>query len=1438
LSFISRIPSESMSGVNRLTRTGKSQRQVITWLLLLLTGSGYTLQAQVPVAEFTANRTSGCAPLVVTFTDQSTGSPTTWNWGFSNGQLSNVQNPTISFSLPGTYTVSLVVQNADGTQGITKTDYITVFPSPQALFSANITTGCVPVTVQFTDNSVPQAGTIVSWEWNFGDGGTSSQQNPQHTYTQVGFYNVSLRVTSSTGCVGARTVVRYIRIVEGVTAGFANTPPVRCTAPFVVNFQNQTAGPGTMTYQWDFGNSTTSAVTHPAANYATAGTYNVTLVARSQFGCADTITKPVTLTQYTTAINSPDTVCLNSPVNFQNGSSPAPVSSVWTFGNGVTSTKIDDTTSYNTAGNFPVRLVNRYATCIDSIPKTIHVLARPTVDFNAPNVIGCQAPFTVNFQDISPDAVAWQWNFGDGNTSTQQNPAHTYQDTGQYNVTLTITTSQGCQNTITKPAYIRIQRATLSITNAPNGGCIPFSFAPVATVSSLDGVASWFWDFGDGFTSTAQNPAPHAYTSAGNFTLTLRVTTNGGCTETLTMPNGIRTGTPPVVNFSINTADTCANATVSFTDLSAPPIDRWAWSFGDGNTSTEQNPTHTYADTGSFSVVLTAFNNRCGRSATAQVVHIKPPVAQFNFTVQSCNNKRVVLFDDLSKTDPAYGPISYLWQFGDPANTTSTFQGDTLFTYPPTLGDFNVRLTVTNGSCSHTYAALVRLVGDVANFSVSKPSVCKNEQFTVTATNSDPQNISQYEWSMNGAPYFTGGRSIQFAYANAGTYSISLVITDINGCRDTMTVANAITVTGPTANFTASSPGGCSNTPITLNDLSTPAGSIVEWSWDFDDGRPPVIMTAPPFAHAFADTGTYTIRLTVRDNAGCVSTYRLPDSIVVTRPRAGFTSNFTTICPDVPIQFTDTSRGSSLSWSWDFGDGTTSTLQNPTHTYTGSDSNYTVKLIITDLSGCQDSVVATNRMMVRTPKPVFTVSDTTTICPPIATKFTFQGSDYASFYWDFGDGETSTQPSPIWFYNTYGSYTATLYMTGYGGCTASASTVINVYNPNTSTRITYAPTRACNELLADFTVTTPPATRFTFYFGDGTTDTTQSSTFQHWYRRPNYYNPYLILTDSQDCQVTITGSPRIEVIGALPLFGKDKKAFCDSGLVTFQNFTLAPNDPVASRVWDFGDNTTSNAVSPTHFYREPGTYEVTQTVTTVQGCSNTVRDTVRVYGTPVARINGDSIVCINEILPLQGELIRPDTAITWAWTLGNGSTSSDTTPTVSYGAPGHYSISLITGNLLNCRDTVYKSVYVPENPVISVEQEPVIVVGTGINLPVTYSDSIATYAWTPATRLDCTDCPTPYANPQFTTTYKISVEDVYGCKASRDITVTVICNHENYFIPNTFSPNGDGMNDIFLPRGRGVYRVNSMKIFNRWGELVWEKRNFMVNDRSPAGGWD
>ena len=132
--------------------------------------------------------------------------------------------------------------------------------------------------------------------------------------------------------------------------------------------------------------------------------------------------------------------------------------------------------------------------------------------------------------------------------------------------------------------------------------------------------------------------------------------------------------------------------------------------------------------------------------------------------------------------------------------------------------------------------------------------------------------------------------------------------------------------------------------------------------------------------------------------------------------------------------------------------------------------------------------------------------------------------------------------------------------------------------------------------------------------------------------------------------------------------------------------------------------------------------------------------------------------------------------------------------------------------------------------------DPVIPVGTGVDLPVTYDKTMRFYTWTPPANLSCADCPVPFANPKFTTRYRVNVTDSNGCRANSDITVRVVCTDKNYFVPNTFTPNGDGMNDIFYPRGSSIDRIQSMRIFNRWGQVVFEKKNFMAN--SISEGWN
>jgi gliding motility-associated-like protein len=1392
--------------------------------------------AVAPVANFSADKVSGCSPLTVKFTDLSTNAPTTWTWDFGNGQLQSAQNPTVNFSTPGTYTVKLIVRNAAGIDEEEKINYITVFPSPTASFTANITTACVPATIQFTDKSTspPGGGTITSWSWNFGDGGTSNSQSPSHQYTAAGFYTVSLLITSSTGCQSYASIGRYIRIINGIDANFVYSQPTTCQGPFTISFQDQSSGPGTLSYLWNFGSGSPSSSTlsNPTVIYASPGTYPVQLSVQSDLGCNGTITKNIVVAGKTTDFTAPASICLGQSVKFQNNSSPQPSSSVWDFGDGTISSQINPTKTYLAGGTYQVKLINDYGNCIDSIKKTVVVNTQPPVNFSANDSTSCKTPFTVQFSDLSPSASTWLWDFGDGATSSSQTPSHTYNSLGLFSVTLTITLPGGCSNTITKNQYIKISPTTVGIANAPIGGCIPFTFQPIASIQSVDSVISYSWNLGaPGAIYSIKSPT-HTYTTAGNYNLQLTVTTQNGCVETVNIPNGVLTGTPPSVNFSFTPNNSCASTSIQFTDLSTTSpgaIVKWLWDFGDSLISTSQNPSHTYVDTGLLKVKLVVSNNGC-RDSLSLPIQVKPPVAKFGYKIVDCNNKRLVTFLDSSLTNAIYGPIFYQWNFGDGSPTSSLQAPNHLYA---SLGTYNVTLNVTNGLCSYQITKPVKLISESAGFTINKSTVCKSEAFTLTATG-NAANIKDYTWTIGAFTFRDTTRIFDFSLANYGTYNVKLVIEDINGCLDSITINNSIVVSGPIANFTPNGAGACINKTMSFNDLSTPTSvPIIQWSWNFGDGIQQS-FTSSPFSHTYSQEGSYTISLVVKDNVNCADTFAITNALLITNPKAAFyTDSF--FCPSAPLQFTDTSSGVGLTYNWYFGDGGTSTLQNPTHNYPAGNTNYDVKFKIRDLAGCEDSVTKIGYVKIRKPVAAFSMVDSTGICLPLQTSFNFQGSNYASFSWDFGDGSTSSLQNPSHFYSSYGTYIPKLYVEGPGGCVDSVQSVVTVYDPVASTKVIINPTSNCDSLTASFTVTAPPGFKYVFYFGDGKLDSTRQTNLSHKYTGPGNYYPYMIIPDKYGCEAFIPFAP-VSVFGALPLFGIDKKEFCDNGLAKFTNYTLS-NDPITSTVWDFGDGNSSSATNPIHNFTSPGTYLIKLAVNTQQNCPSSFIDTIRVYRTPIVSITGKDSVCLNIPETFLGSIAQPDSTIKWLWNFGNGNTSQLQNGVTGYSNPGNYNIQLIASNKIGCADTSVHAVNAVPSPTAIPASNPITILSGGdAQLNMNYTGAIVSYNWIPSQNLSCNRCPNPLATPQFTTKYSVTITDRYGCTSKGYITVKVVCNGENFFVPNTFSPNNDGSNDIFYPRGAGLDRAKTLRIFNRWGEVVFEKYDIPIN--ASSAGWD
>ena len=1555
-------------------------------LLAFVLGLFLTFAVKGQVALISASPLSGCAPLPVLFTDSSTGGPTSWSWTFGDGFSSVQQNPLHTFLNPGVFTVKLTVNGGSST---TKT--ITVFAAPTILFTADTTTGCFPLVVNFKDQSTPGSGIMTAWNWDFGDGNTSNLEFPSHKYIGASNFPVALEVFNSNGCKSVLTKTSFINIPNGVTPGFSLITSSGCKIPITVNFNNTSTGPGTLSYVWNFGDaSPTSTLVAPGHTYNTSGNFPISLVVKSSSGCQDTLTKvtPILAGNVTSSFVMPDTVCVGTTLTLQNTSAPAPTISSWDFGDGTSSNAISPVKTFSVANVFNVKLTNTFGACIDSISKKITVLTPAVPAFTPSATVSCDSLFTVSFKDQSVNASNWFWNFGDGKTSTQQNPTHTFTGFGNYTVSLTVSNSVGCSGSITKSNLIQNRKPYLQLNSLNAKGCAPFSYTPSLIDTVVDGIATYAWDFGNGTTSSLANPPAVSY-GAGTYIVKLNITTKGGCSASAL--DTVQVGTiKPVVNFSAVPLTVCVNSPVTFTDQSTNSPNAWLWNFGNGNSSNSQNPVYKFTSPGVFNVTLIAYNNGCNDSST-QKITVNPPQAKFSYSFSCQNNSTLFSFHDSS-----IQATSWLWDFGD--GNTSNAQNPT-HTYASSDGNYLTTLTVKNSTtgCTNSITQPVYVVKDTAKYLASATNICINNTTTISVYQVNFAHIFRYTYDFGDGSVVTSGSSnLAHTYKKTGNFQVKIVLTEITGCLDTLLVnpSCVIHVSGPTAAFTTSAFTGCTGLAAVFVDQSTSDGvnPIVKWTWDFGDSTPVQTFTTPgPFNHNYTKQGIYTVKLKVVDASGCYDSISKVNLITISYPSAAFTTIDSLSCPGSPIQFVNNSKGYGLTYNWSFGDGQTGNQVNPAHLY--AKGSYDVSLNVIDQFGCKASITKTGYITVDTPTAAFNLSNTYGTCPPLIDTFTFHGSYYKTIKWSFGDGGTSSLVNPVHYYTIPGTYTAGLTVISHGGCIATApNATVTILGPYGA--LSYSPLQGCHTLTVNFNVVTSNVVKYIWIYNSANVDSTLVPSTSFTYDTAGKFLPIVILEDATGCNVPVFGKDSIFIVGSKPNFGYDKTVLCQSGTVNFSDSTIT-SGVLTNYFWDFGDGGTSTQRNPAHSYTKPGLYDVKLVVTAQTGCQDSVTKTglIRVVASPLVDISGATSQCVTATASFQGVILVPNpSTLSWAWDFFNGQTSAiQNPPGQLYNTAGSDSVQVIATDTYGCADTVIKYFEVHPLPVINsgpdttlclgqnltlnptggatyvwnadntlsctncsnpvatpvntttyyvtgtssfgcsspdsikvsvikpgaLQLTPLtdsICVGQGVQLiasgealyswtppagldnpsignPMATPDTTTTYqvtgtdakscfvdtktvtisvfkyptvnvgppsvtipigtsytimgtgsadidsiAWTPVVGLSCTNCLSPVASPVTTTVYAIRVVNNGGCAALDSIRIIVTCDNNNLFVPNTFSPNGDGVNDVFYVRGKGLSTVQSMRIFNRWGQLVFEKKEFAPND--PSVGWD
>lgn len=1554
------------------------------WLICLcIILQGFVSKAQLS-AHFSSNATAGCSPLVVKFSDASSGNPTKYKWDLGNGTKSLLKNPAVTYFIPGQYTVTLVISNASGSDSIVQSQYITVYSSPAVNFGSTITSGCYPLPVQFSDSAIAGSGSVSKWEWDFGDGDIDSVQNPTHIYRSGGSYNVSLRVNSSYGCIQSITKPDYIVINNGVRADFSNDLPNSCKAPVDIHFVNKSQGSGVLSYIWDFGDGTTSTEKNPVHQYVKGGSYNLRLIVKNNTGCIDTILKPnaITLGNINASFSSPDKICAGMPATIINSSTPSPSSVMWYFSDGDTTSLLNPLKTFDKSGAYKIKLVANFGACLDSIEKNIEVLEKPLASFSANNTSDCKAPLPVSFKNTSVNGISYLWNFGDGQTSVEKDPVHTYIKKGLYTVSLTVTNAAGCTDIIKYDEFIKITPPLISILDLPVKGCAPLTHSFKSDVKSTEPINSYEWDFGDGKKSTEAEPQ-HTFINPGKYNISLIVKTASGCTDTINYIEGVIAAAKPKSDFISLQNDVCANMAIDFKERSSGTVNNWFWDFGDGITSIEKNPQHLYEDTGRFDVTLIAVNNGCADTLIKKdFVHIKGPIAKFSISYK-CNDPFSRIF-----TNRSIAAETFAWDFGDGQISSDSCP---VHRYTKT-GNYFVKLTVSNNTigCTSSIVRTVPIIVEKSNFIASDTVICKGSPITFNASGIKTANVLTFNWNFGDGNKVNAGASVKYFYKKSGTYTVTLIVTNILGCRDTLIKTNYITVDGPTSKFESGLAGVCLNSEMTFVDNSYSDGvhPIISWDINYGDGAL-VNYTAPPFLHSYAQEGIYYVALKITDSKGCTDSMTLPKALIISRPEAKFTVNDSVSCTGKPIVFLNSSSGPNLTYLWDFGDGNTSTQINPEHSYANA-GIYGITLLIKDKYDCTDILVKKDYIKIVEPRADFIMSDSVTNCPPLVVNFTNTSESYTTASWDFGDGNTSNLEKPSHFYALPGRYTVKLKINTPGGCTDEKTKVIVINGPKGV--FSYTNNTGCSPLKTNFRATAKNNASFIWDFNDGNTLVTKDSVLQHEYDEPGTYLPKIILVDSKGCQVPIIGTDTISVFNIKADFSFLNTVLCDSGAIKFSDNSIS-NDLITSYLWNFGDGKTSNQQSPSHTYLKNGVYVTSLIVTSQAGCKDTLKSQaeIKIVNSPQIGIESIDGACVPASITFAGKLLKADTSsISWQWNFANGISSNQQNPAAQvYTVANNYNVKLTATNSSGCSTTVTKVASAFPIPNVKINDNLFLCKGQSITLSAT---GAKTYSWMPDASLSCIDCASPvakpanniqykvtgksefgcvasdsvvisvkqpflmqvsqndsicngsrvqlsasgtdkftwspsaslnnaesanpFASPSATTTYKVigtddkgcfkdtayvsikvnpmptveagedktinvgqtidleptisadvskvtwsptsglfrntypaitvkpnetqeytvEVANDGGCRARDRVTVYVLCNNANVFVPNTFSPNGDGMNDVFYPRGSGVFQVKMLRVFNRWGDVVFEKSNIQANDMST--GWD
>lgn len=803
-------------------------------------------------------------------------------------------------------------------------------------------------------------------------------------------------------------------------------------------------------------------------------------------------------------------------------------------------------------------------------------------------------------------------------------------------------------------------------------------------------ITSYFWNFGDGHTGDGQNPN-HTYAEAGTYNVCLTIHDNVGCENTIChevvvapLSNNCEAGFTFVVNQDTHVVQFDNNS------FSNHDIIHYSWTFGDGGTSDAENPTHTYQNSGTYTVCLTITDNTGCTDDICHNVVIEGNPCHATFTWNQGDNCEMIDFHDTSTGDPNF----WEWNFGDGSpishDQNPTHQYDVQGTYVVCL------IIHTESGCiaDHCTEVVVSCGNDGCHASFTAEPGDNPLVWHFLSTSTSDHDIIHYSWTF-GDGGVSDNHAPNHTYDHGGVYLVCLTITDGSGCSDTF--CEEITVVEDSEdNCTASFTAEAGDNPLVwhFHDTSTGDTDVNFWEWHFGDGSPVSHDQNP--VHEYDQPGTYQVCLIIHTESGCIADHCI--TITVTNGdedncHAEFSSNH----GDNPLvwHFHDqsTSDHGIVSWQWSFGDGGTSTLQNPEHVY-NEPGTYVVCLIITSETGC----VSDHCEEIHVPSgddgchAEFSgeAGDN-----PLVWHFTDQSTSthgIAHWQWSFGDGHFSDDHNPVHEYGQPGTYVVCLIITSETGCVADHCEEIVVTGGEDGCHAEFYGNHSQNNNLVwhfhDQSTSEHGIVSWSWTFGDGGTSTSQNP--EHVYEQPGTYVVCLTITSETGC----VSDHCEEIFVPEGQDGCHAEFSGEHGGDNWLNWHFTDQSTsehgIVSWHWTFGDGVTSDDQNPVHLYGQPGTYTVCLIIISESGC---IADHCEQIVVTQQEENGCEAFFTWEagdnplVIHFFNHSESDHDIIHYIWHFGDGHSGDGQNPIHEYENSGNYEVCLTIVDNTGCEDT-------------------------------------------------------------------------------------------------------------------------------------------------------